>query len=253
MEHIRFSNENGVARLTLARPPLNILHIPMMQEMVRALGGVRQDATLRALVIQAEGKAFSAGVAVEDHVADRVRGMLDTFHEVFRILHGLDIPTVAVVQGAALGGGAELATFCDVVIAGERATVGQPETKLGVFPPIAAWCYPRRVGPARARGLILSGEALPAREAERIGLVDRVVKDEELKSASDAVVAQFAAKSAVALRMAKRALRAAQDRPFEEVLPALERTYLNDLMATEDAAEGLRSFLEKRPPVWKHR
>ncbi len=250
---IRSQVDGGVARLTLARPPLNILTTEMMEELNRALEQLPARSDLRAVVLAAEGKAFSAGVAVEDHLGDRVKPMLEAFHQIFHLLHGLDVPTLAAVQGPALGGGAELATFCDWVIASENATLGQPEVKVGVFPPMAALHYPKRVGEARALQLLLTGEVLPAREAERIGLVDRVVPAEKLEEAVAAALAVLTDKSAVILRLTKRAVREAAGRTFEEALARLEALYQNDLMRTEDAAEGLRAFVEKRPPAWKHR
>ena len=250
---IRSRVDEEVARITLARPPLNILTIEMMEELNRALAQIAGRPGLKALVLAAEGKAFCAGVAVEDHLGDRVKPMLDAFHQIFRRLHALGCPTLAAVQGPALGGGAELATFCDLVIASEAATLGQPEIKVGVFPPIAALHYPNRVGEARTAQLLLSGEVLPAREAERIGLVDRVVPPEKLEEAVAAALARFTDKSAVVLNFTKRAVREARGRPFEEALAALEGLYQNDLMRTEDAEEGLRAFVEKRAPVWKNR
>jgi cyclohexa-1,5-dienecarbonyl-CoA hydratase len=244
--------ERDVARLTLARPPLNLMNVEMIEGINAALAAVAARSTVKVLVLAAQGKAFSTGVAVEDHQGDRARVMLTAFHQIFRRLHALDCPTVAAVQGPALGGGAELATFCDVVLASETATVGQPEIRVGVFPPIAALHYPVRIGEVRTRQLLLSGQILSARDAERIGLVDRVVPADELESAVSAAAAAYVDKSAAVLRLAKRAVRlAAAD--FEAGLRRLERLYLDELMATEDAAEGLRAFLEKRPPVWTDR
>jgi cyclohexa-1,5-dienecarbonyl-CoA hydratase len=241
------------ARITLARPPLNILTIGMIEALDAALVEVARRPTVKALVIGAEGKAFSAGVAVEDHQADRVRPMLEAFHRIFRRLHELDCPTIAAVQGPALGGGAELATFCDLVVASETATLGQPEVRVGVFAPIAALHYAKRVGEARARQLLLSGRVLLARDAERIGLVDQVVPAAELPAAVEAAVGGFAAQSAAVLRLTKRAIRLAEGCGFEAGLARIEALYLDELMATADATEGLRAFLEKRPPVWTDR
>ncbi len=252
-QFVRVDGDGDVARLTLARPPLNILTIAMMETMNAALVEVARRPTVKVLVLAAEGRAFSAGVAIEDHQGDRVKPMLTAFHQIFRHLHALECATVAAVQGPALGGGAELATFCDLVIASETATVGQPEIKVGVFPPIAALHYPTRMGEARARELLLSGRVLPARDAERLGLVDRVVPADELKDAVAAAVAEFTDKSAVVLRLTKRALRLGRDDVFESALGRLEALYLEELMATADAAEGLRAFVEKRPPIWKNR
>jgi cyclohexa-1,5-dienecarbonyl-CoA hydratase len=249
---VRALDEGAVVRLTLARPPLNILTIEMMQELAAAVETAGRPG-VKALLLAAEGKAFSAGVAIEDHQGDRVKPMLHAFHGIFRRLRALDCVTVAAVQGAALGGGAELATFCDVVIASEAATFGQPEIKVGVFPPVAVLHYPVRVGVSRALRLLLSGEAIAAAEAERIGLVDRVVPAERLADTVERELARFTAQSAAVLRLTKRALRDTAGAGFEEGLAALEDVYQRELMVTEDAEEGLRAFLEKRKPVWKDR
>ena len=250
---IRLAEEGDVARLTLARPPLNILTIDMMLEITEALERLEERSTLKALVLAGEGKAFSAGVAIEDHVGDRVAPMLDAFHAIFRRLRRLDCLTLAAVHGAALGGGAELATFCDIVIASEKATLGQPEIKVGVFPPIAALHYPLRVGPVRALALLVSGQVLGAAEAARIGLVDRVVAPDALDAAVEAELERLRGVSAVVLQLTKRAVRDSLGLEFEAGLAAVEGLYHYELMTTKDAEEGLRAFAEKRTPVWKHR
>jgi cyclohexa-1,5-dienecarbonyl-CoA hydratase len=250
---IRYLEDYDVARLVLARPPLNIMTIDMMREMAAALDRVASRPGLKALVLSGEGKAFSAGVAVEEHLGDRVKEMLEAFHDLFRRLRALPCVTVAAVRGAALGGGAELATFCDVVIAADDVTIGQPEIKVGVFPPIAALHYPRRIGVGRTLALLLSGEVIGAGEAERIGLVDRVVPVDRLADAVDSQLAKFRAQSAAVLRLVKRAVTEAFGMPFDIALPSLEDLYRYELMATEDAAEGLRAFIEKRTPIWRDR
>ena len=250
---IHCAEADGVARIVLARPPLNILTIEMMEEVAAALAGAVGRPALKAVLLAAEGKAFSAGVDVEDHRGERVKAMLETFHRIFRLLHDLDCPTVAAVQGAALGGGAELASFCDLVIASDAATLGQPEIKVGVFAPIAALHYPLRVGPHRALQLLLSGRVLGAAEALQIGLIDRVVPASALADAVEAEVGRFAAQSAAVLRLTKRAVRESLGLPFHLALSQLEDLYQYELMATEDAAEGLRAFAEKRRPVWSDR
>jgi cyclohexa-1,5-dienecarbonyl-CoA hydratase len=252
-EFLGVESDGAVARIVLKRPPLNILHREMIRELRSALGALRSEPALRVLVLAAEGKAFSAGVAVEDHLPDRVRPMIEAFHGVFREMRRLGCPTLAAVQGPALGGGCELACAADVVVASETARLGQPEIQLGVFPPIAALLFPHRIGAARTLRLILSGEVLSAREAEAIGLVDRVVPAEGLSEAVGELVARFREKSAPALRLAKRAVLAAAGRGFDEGLEHVERLFLDELMATRDATEGLRAFLEKRPAVWEHR
>jgi cyclohexa-1,5-dienecarbonyl-CoA hydratase len=253
LEHVRYTVDYDVARLTLARPPLNIMTTVMMQEIATALADAEQRPSLKVLVLEGAGKAFSAGVAVEDHIGGRAQAMLEAFHAIFHRLRRLRCATVAAVQGAALGGGAELAAFCDVVVAADSATLGQPEIKVGVFPPIAAIHYPRRIGAARTLALLLSGEALDAAEALRIGLVDRVVPAAQLADAVEACVARFRAQSAVVLQLTKRAVLESLGVPFEEALPALEDLYRYELMTTTDAGEGLQAFVEKRKPVWRDR
>ena len=250
---IRYAADYDVARITLARPPLNILTIAMMQEVNAALALVAEQPSLKVLVLGAAGKTFCAGVAVEDHVADRVKPMLEAFHAIFHGLRRLPCATVAAVRGAALGGGAELATFCDVVVATQDATFGQPEIKVGVFPPIAALHYPQRVGVARTLSLLLSGEVLAAAEAQRIGLIDRVVPAETLDDAVEAQVGRFRAQSAAVLRLTKRVVVESLGLPFEQALPILEDVYRYELMTTADSGEGLRAFVEKRKPVWQDR
>jgi cyclohexa-1,5-dienecarbonyl-CoA hydratase len=250
---VQYVADADVARITLDRPPLNVLHMPMIDALNDALDCATVHPNLKAVVLAATGKAFSAGVAVEDHLGARARPMLDAFHGVFRRLRALECVTIAAVQGAALGGGAELATFCDVVIAADNATLGQPEIKVGVFPPIAALHYPLRVGYARALRLILSGEILSATDAAAIGLVDRVVPAQKLADAIDAEVARYRSLSAIVLRLAKRAVRDPLRVDFSEDLATLEELYHDELMTTADAEEGLRAFVEKRKPVWQDR
>lgn len=247
------ADDGEVARIVLRRPPLNVLHLEMVRELLRALHGLGGEGGRRALVIGAQGKAFSAGVAVEDHLPPRASVMLPAFHDVFRRLRALSVPTVAAVQGAALGGGCELACFADFVIASADASFGLPEVKLASFPPVAAVHFPHRIGLARTLRMVLSGDVLPAAEAARIGLVDAVVPAAQLAEAVDAQVKTLREKSGPAQRLARRAVLQAAGRGFDEALREAERLFLDELMETEDAVEGLRAFLEKRPPVWRHR
>ena len=250
---VRYGDDGHVARITLDRPPLNIMSFEMLEELDAAFARAASLPTLKVLVLAGAGRAFSAGVAIEDHLGARLRPTLDAFHAIFRRLHAAEYVTIAAVQGAALGGGAELAAFCDVVVASEAATFGQPEIKVGVFPPIAALHYPLRVGPSRALRLVLSGEILTGADAERIGLVDRVVRPGAFGDAVDAEIARYRSLSAAVLRLTKRAVRESLGLPFDEGLSLLEELYHHELMSTADAEEGLRAFMEKRQPVWKDR
>ncbi len=249
---IKITETPGALRIVLARPPLNVLDVEMMKEINGAVESIRLNPEIKALVIAAEGRAFCAGVSVEEHLDARAGEMLMTFDRIFRYLHALPCATVAAVHGAALGGGAELAAFCDVVIAAEDAKIGQPEINVGVFPPIAALHYPKRIGQARTLQMLLGGEILGAREAERIGLIDRVVPAEQLEAAVDDTVRKFTGKSSAVLAVTRRAVLGSTDE-FERALDELEELYMNQLMQCQDATEGLRAFLEKRQPVWSNR
>jgi cyclohexa-1,5-dienecarbonyl-CoA hydratase len=250
-ETIRCVVAGPVARLVLARTPLNILNIAMLEELADALDTLLARRDLRAIVIAAQGRAFSAGVDVEDHVDERVRPMIAAFHGVFRRLADLEPPIVAAVQGPALGGGCELAAFCDLVVASETAIFGQPEIRLGLFPPVTAAAFHYFVRGKKTLELMLTGESVDARMAARIGLVNRVVPAAELDEAVDALVGKLATHSSVALRLAKKAYYASVDRPFRRALDRVEEIYLTELVATDDAREGIAAFRERREPRWR--
>jgi cyclohexa-1,5-dienecarbonyl-CoA hydratase len=254
-QHIKFEIDDRVARITFARPPLNVLNIAMMREINSALNDCAQRRDLAAIVFDAaEGsRAFSAGVAVEEHVPETVFQMLDTFHSIFRTLQQVGKPAIAVVDGAALGGGCELVCACDIVIASDRAKFGQPEIKLGVFPPIAAILLPRIIGERKARELILTGDLIDAEEALRLCLVNYVVSGNELAEKTEAVLAKLRELSAAGLSMTRAALDLAGQLTFETALTNVENLYLHELMKTADAEEGARAFMEKRKPEWKNR
>ncbi|HVF41796.1 MAG TPA: enoyl-CoA hydratase-related protein [Pyrinomonadaceae bacterium] len=254
-QHIRLVIEDRVARVKFSRPPLNVFHIAMMREIGDALEVVAGEREVVAVVFEAAAgaRAFSAGVAVEEHVADTIYQMLEAFHHIFRTLEAAAKPAVAVVDGAALGGGCELVAACDIVVASERARFGQPEIKLGVFPPVAAILLPRVIGEKRARELILTGELIDAPEALRLGLVNYGVNSAQLEQKLQEVLSRLRELSASALEATRRALDAGHGWSFDETLRRVENLYLNDLMKTEDAREGVRAFMEKRKPSWRNR
>jgi cyclohexa-1,5-dienecarbonyl-CoA hydratase len=179
--------------------------------------------------------------------------MLATFHDCFRMLARLDVVTIALVRGAALGGGCELALACDFVLASDRARFGQPEINLGVFPPVAAYQLSRQIAPRKGLELLLSGEPVDAVTAASLGLVNAVFPAAEFHAKAEDWLARIFRQSASSLRMAKKAFRIAQSADFDERLAAVERLYLQELMKTGDANEGLNAFVEKRKPVWKGR
>ena len=249
---LQFTSDANSYRITLDVPPLHILDIALLSELRDALARVKPDR--HALVITSSGeKAFSAGASVQDHLGDRVAAMLANFHDCFRTLAKLDIVTVACVRGAALGGGAELAFACDFVLASDRAKFGQPEINLGVFPPVAAYQLSRQTAPRKGLELLLSGDTIDAATAERLGLVNAVFPTAEFDAKCEEWLQKIYKQSASSIRFAKRAFRIAQSADFDERLATVERLYLEELMKTDDANEGLNAFIEKRKPVWKGR
>jgi cyclohexa-1,5-dienecarbonyl-CoA hydratase len=252
-EHIVFEQAGGVAKITLNQPPFNWMTIAMMREINSALESLLEDQEAKVLVFTGSGKAFSVGVDVADHTADKVEEMIKVFHGMFRLLQKLEIPTLAVLNGAALGGGCELAMACDMIIASERAKIGQPEIKVGVLAPVAAVLLPRLIGRSKALELLLTGEDLRAPDAECIGLVNKVVPPEELEAAAEEFIGKLTGLSGAILRLNKRAVYQGLGLSFADGLAAVEELYLGRLMATEDAHEGLAAFMEKRAPVWKDR
>ncbi len=251
-EHIQVDLKDGLGTITLNRPPVNIFNIAMMNEINSALEAWEGMKDLKVILFQAEGKCFSAGVDVGEHMGDLAPKMIEAFHRIFRVLDRLGTTTVASVYGSCLGGGCELAIFCDFVVASESMKLGQPEIQVGVFPPIAAQLMPRIIGRKAASELILSGRIINAEEALQMGLVNRVVNEEDLEKETQAFIKPYLKLSAEVLRLAKKAITAGLMDDLEPSLQAIEDIYLKELMETHDAQEGLNAFMEKRKPTWKN-
>lgn len=251
---IRLDVDGRRAALTLAKPPLNILDLDMLAELEARLGELAALPDLQLLVVRGDGdRAFSAGVSIQDHTPDKIDRMILGFHGALERLRASDALTVARVDGHCLGGGLELACCCDLIVASERSRFGQPEIQLGCFPPVAAAILPRRIGAGATLELLLSGRTVDAAEALALRLVDRVVPQAELAGEIERIAEWLLAKSAVATRLTKRAVRAGLDRPFGAALKEAERLYLRELAASEDMVEGIAAFLAKRSPEWRHR
>ncbi|MFQ6082073.1 MAG: enoyl-CoA hydratase/isomerase family protein [Candidatus Aminicenantia bacterium] len=253
-KNIHFKITQEIAILTINRPPYNILNIETMVEMNEAIKKLLGNRDVKVLVITSVGdKAFSAGVDVAEHTKDKVDRMIEVFHDLFRNLNKLDQITMAAVKGLTLGGGCEVAIFCDMIFAADNLKIGQPEIKLAVFAPIAVIVLPKLIGFKKANELLLTGKIIDASEAEKIGLVNKVVPLDSFDKELSKFLEEITQLSSVGIKYSKKAINLGLEADFHEKLEKIERVYLEELMATEDANEGLKAFLEKRKPVWKNK
>lgn len=237
--------------LRLDRPKANVLDGSMIEALHRIFLEARGARDLKAVCLQAEGPNFSFGASVEEHLPDRVSEMLTRFHGLFGAIADAAVPVLCAVRGKCLGGGLELAAYCHRLVAAPDAMLGQPEIRLGVFAPVASVLLAYRVGHGAAADLCLSGRMLDAEEALRTGLVDQMVEDPE-QAILDYAREHLLRHSASSLRFAERALRRGFQTRFQEDLASVERLYLEELMSTKDAEEGIAAFLEKRQPRWRN-
>ena len=249
--NLRTEEKERVARVTIDRPPLNILNVGMVAEIGEAL--VRLPAQNEFIVFRGAGGCFSAGADVADHTPERVGRLLGAFHKVFHEMGAGHAVTIAAVEGHCLGGGCELAMCCDFILAEESATFGFPEIKLGCFPPIAMVALPRMMPGHAAFDLILTGRTISAREASELGMVTRVVPDGGVAQAVEDLLAEMKHLSAPVLRLTRRLTRTSGFKDEEKELTEIENLYMDELIRTQDAIEGVRAFLEKRAPVWTGR
>jgi cyclohexa-1,5-dienecarbonyl-CoA hydratase len=239
-----------VARIVLRHAPLNIIDIPMMDQLAHTLAEVEARSDISIVVLSGDGKAFSAGVDVAAHTPDKVEEMLNKFHTVVRGLIATKKVTVAAVHGNCLGGGAELAMVCDIVYTSTTAKWGFPEIKLGCFPPVACTALAALVGQKRASELILSGRTITGVDAAQMGLATCAVPDEKLTESVENAVRKLGTLSPAALAVTKKAIYAWDSMHFDKGLARAEKIYLEELMKTTDAREGIRAFMEKREPRW---
>ncbi len=246
---IRTAVEDGIARLVLAHPPVNILTRAVLADLRTQLGAWAAQPNVRVLLLTADGKHFSAGADVGEHLPPAHEQLIPEFVDTVRALAAFPVPTIAAVRGRCLGGGFELVQAIDMVVAGEGAKFGQPEILLGVLPPVACALLPALVGHGAAAELVFTGEAIDAARAVQLGLVQRVVPDGDVDEAALLLAGPVARHSRAALVCAKRALAGTGS---DLALDAAQRVYLADLMRSTDAVEGLRAFLEKRTPAWRH-
>jgi len=240
----------AVARIVLRHAPLNVIDVPMMEELAQALTDIEKRPDISVTVLSGEGKTFSAGVDVAAHTPDKVEAMLGKFHAVIRALIASKKVTITAVQGNCLGGGAELAMVCDIVYTTASARWGFPEIKLGCYPPVACTVLATVVGQKRAAELILTGRTISGAEAAATGLANHSVSDDELPTTVNRTVEELSKLSPAALAVTKKSLYAWDAMHFDKGLARAEKIYLEELMKTTDAREGIRAFMEKRQPRW---
>lgn len=250
---VNYTHDNSVAQIIFDDGKGNVLDHVMMDELQQVLNSFKEKAAIKLVTFEGAGKHFSFGASVEEHQRDMAAAMLKSFHQLFYTLRDLSIPTLAKISGQCLGGGMEVAIMCNFLYADKTAKLGQPEIVLGVFPPPASVILPEKIGLAKAEELLLTGKSVSADEAKTFGLINEVFVD---KAALEEGVLSFIEKyivprSASSLRFGVKASRVKFNHVLGNFLPVLEQMYVNNLMNTKDANEGISSFLEKRKPVWQ--
>jgi cyclohexa-1,5-dienecarbonyl-CoA hydratase len=252
-EFVNVRLDGGVARMTLNRPEHNLLNEGMLRELADgiAFAGERED--IKLIVIDSACKVFCGGIDIGEYTSQRVFQMLDAFHAAFAGMLEVGKPVVCVINGPAIGGGAELAAFGDLVVATPKARFAQPEITIGVFPPLASTILPFLVGPKTALELVLTGEAVTAERALELGMVNRLVPEAQLDATVNDLIARITAHSGPVLTMAKKAILGGMGLSLRDGLKHSMNIFLNELYRLEDSQEGLRALVEKRKPNWKNR
>lgn len=240
--------------ITWERPPLNVLDIALLNELDQALSKCTDDSGADLVVLKGAGtRAFSAGVDIRDHTKEKVPEMLEVVHGVVRKLLALPQVTLAAVRGACLGGGCEIASSCDLIVASEESTFATPEIRVGCYPPVALTRFSHLIGYHRAAEMILTGRSFSAGEAYAMGLINRVCAAEQLDRELQRLVEDLSGQSGAVLRVAVKGLRTISLKGFEQALRYSEDLYCRELLQTSDVEEGIAAFLQKRPPIWNHR
>jgi cyclohexa-1,5-dienecarbonyl-CoA hydratase len=252
-QFIRYHVDGAVARLTLQRPEHNLLNEQVLRELADGIGIIAENRAVKIIVLDAAGKVFSAGVDIGEYTGERAFSMLDAFHAACIAMVEAPQPVLVIVDGAAIGGGAELVAYGDLVVATPRARFALPEITIGMFPPLASTMFPHIVGPKRALELVLTGEAISAERARELGLVNRLVPEAQLQAAVNELIGKITAQSGAVLGMAKKAVIGGMGLSLRDSLQNSMNIFLNELYRLEDSQEGLRALLEKRKPQWKNR
>ena len=253
MDFIKTDFHSGLFTVTIDSPPLNILNIALMRELHTALIEAGKADAVKVVVIRAEGKAFSAGADVGEHLPEQVEGMIKAFHRIFSLMDNIRAPIVCQAQGACLGAGFEIALYSDIILASEKAKFGQPEILLGAIPPVATAILPYMVGLKKAMEIVLAGEIITADQALSLGLVNHVYPVDNFEEECSKFIGKLTALSAPVLAVAKESLLVSNRIDLSSNVKEAERLYLGKLAKLEDAKEGLQAFMEKRKPSWRNR
>lgn len=252
-EFIRYKAEGAAARLTLARPEHNLLNEGMLRELASGIELIGEQDEIKLIVLDSACKVFCGGIDIGEYTTQRVFQMLDAFHAAFAAMLEVGKPVLTIVNGPAIGGGAELAAFGDLVVATPRARFAQPEISIGIFPPLASTILPYLVGPKVALELVLTGEPVTAARALALGLVNRLVTEALLEKTVQELVERITSHSGPVLTMAKRAILGGMGLSLRDGMKNSMNIFLNELYRLEDSQEGLRAIIEKRKPQWKNR
>ncbi len=251
--YVRYRVEGSAVRMTLDHPEHNLLNESMLRELAAGIELVGEEEAVKLVVLDSACKVFCGGIDIGEYTAERVFQMLDAFHAAFNSMLEVSKPVLVIVDGPAIGGGAELAAFGDLVIATPKARFAQPEITIGVFPPLASTILPHIVGPKLALELVLTGQAISAERAKDLGLVNLLVPEDQLEKAVNEWITQITSQSGPVLAMAKRAILGGMGLSLREGLRNSMNIFLNELYRLEDSQEGLRALVEKRKPQWKNR
>jgi cyclohexa-1,5-dienecarbonyl-CoA hydratase len=252
-QYVHFGIDAGVARMTLNRPEHNLLNEAMLRELADGIVHAGDHGDVKLIVLDSALKVFCGGIDIGEYTSQRVFQMLDAFHAVFSAMLDVGKPVVCVVNGPAIGGGAELAAFGDLIIATPKARFAQPEISIGIFPPLASTILPYLVGPKVALELVLTGEPVTAERALELGMVNRLVPEAQLEQTVADLVSRINAHSGPVLMMAKKAILGGMGLSLRDGLKQSMNIFLNELYRLDDSQEGLRALQEKRKPNWKNR
>jgi cyclohexa-1,5-dienecarbonyl-CoA hydratase len=248
---IEIARHANAITISLSNPPVNVIDLPMIAELTEAISEIELQSDISVIVIRGQGKSFSAGVAVQAHTPDNIQNLLTNFHALIRALTTSKKISIAAVRGHCLGGAAELAMACDIVYTSKKAQWAFPEIELGCYPPVAVTVLSAIVGQKRAAELILTGRNITGVEAANMGLTTQCVGENKLDAIIAQTVKQLNKLSPAVLALAKKAIYAWDSMHFDKGLARAEKIYLEELMQTEDAKEGINAFLQKRKPQWK--